>query len=70
MRVTPRQFVRQLYKHWEIIAHLSRLSRELAVFEVSQILKLAAQYSTAESADAAQILRELHEVEILQYFKQ
>ncbi len=65
MRVRPRQFVRQLYKHWEIIEHLSRLSRELAVFEVSQVLKLVAQYSAAE-ADAAQILRELHEADILQ----
>ncbi|MDR9778069.1 hypothetical protein RJJ65_36655, partial [Rhizobium hidalgonense] len=64
MRVRPRQFVRQLYKHWEIIEHLSRLSRELAVFEVSQVLKLVAQYSAAE-ADAAQILRELHEADIL-----
>lgn len=65
MRVRPRQFVRQLYKHWEIIEHLSRLSRELAVFEVSQVLKLVALYSAAE-ADAAQILRELHEADILQ----
>jgi hypothetical protein len=64
---TPKSLVFQLHKHWEVIEHLTRLSREQPAFEESQVLSVITRYLPAnEDQEATVILRSLSSADVLQ----
>lgn len=64
---TPKSLVFQLHKHWEVIEHLTRLSREQPAFEESQVLSVIVRHlPTTEEQEAAVILRSLSSADVLQ----
>lgn len=63
----PKSLVFQLHRHWEMIEHLTRLSRELPAFEESQILGIIARYSNQSGQqEPAAVLRSLCAADVLQ----
>lgn len=64
---TPKQLVHQLYRHWEIVEQLVRLSRELPAFEPERVMALIQRLdSSARDQEPAAVLRELCACDLLQ----
>lgn len=64
---TPKSLVFTLYKHWEVIEHLVRLSRDFAAFEESLVLIVIGRHHPDGNADEqGAILRSLCNADLLQ----
>lgn len=64
---SPKSLVFQLHKNWEVIEHLTRLSRELPAFEEAQVLAVIARHaSLAEQQEPEATLRSLCAADVLQ----
>src|SRR5690554_6702650 len=64
---TPKSLVFQLHKHWEVIEHLARLSRELPAFEEAQVLAVIGRHSgPSEEQEPGAALRSLCAADVLQ----
>lgn len=64
---TPKSLVFNLYKNWEVIEHLVRLSRDLPAFEASQVLNVIGRHHPDSQADdLGAILRSLCTTDLLQ----
>ena len=64
---TPKSLIFQLHKHWEVIEHLTKLSRDQPAFEESQVLSVIVRHLPAnEDQEAAVILRSLSSADVLQ----
>lgn len=65
---TPRSLVHTLYRHWDIIEHLVRLSRETPAFEREQALAVIRQNQPADDIEQHEaVLQQLVTVELLQW---
>ncbi|MDO9477883.1 MAG: hypothetical protein Q7L07_14325 [Pseudohongiella sp.] len=64
----PKSLLFQLHRHWELIEHLTRHSREQPSFEEAQVMALIARYSPemSEQEHASQ-LRSLCNADVLQW---
>lgn len=63
----PKSLVFHLHRHWEVIEHLARLSRELSAFAEEQVLQVIARYSPqADAQEPASVLRSLCTADLLQ----
>ncbi|SEG89347.1 hypothetical protein [Marinobacterium lutimaris] len=64
---SPKQLTYQLYRHWDIVEQLCRLSREMPAFEPEQAIAVINRFGTQDTEhDSADILRTLCANEILQ----
>jgi len=65
---TPKSLVGQLYRHWEVIEPLARLSRELPAFDESQVLAVIARHHPGVGdGEQAAVLRSLCHADLLQW---
>jgi hypothetical protein len=59
---TPKGLVLQLYKHWEVVEELTRMSREWPAFDEQTILGIISKLQCAPDGEpdkAAEVLRAL-----------
>lgn len=64
---SPKSLVLHLYRHWEVIEYLCRLSRELPAFETARIMMVIERFSSQpEKQQPADVLRSLCTADILQ----
>ena len=63
----PKSLVFQLHRHWEVVEHLARMSRELPAFEESLVLSVIAHHSAhSDGQESAAVLRALSAADLLQ----
>ncbi|ANG62608.1 hypothetical protein A8C75_09010 [Marinobacterium aestuarii] len=63
----PKNLVLHLYRHWEVIEYLCRLSRELPAFEQFRVLAAIERFSSQANQQApAEVLRSLCSADLLQ----
>jgi hypothetical protein len=63
----PRNLVHALYRHWDVVERIVRLTREMPVFEREQLLALVRQTRpNAEPEEAEVVLQQLVSADLLQ----
>ncbi|MGM0632747.1 MAG: hypothetical protein ACQETO_06180 [Pseudomonadota bacterium] len=65
---TPRSLLFQLHRHWNLVEHLTRHSRNLPSFEEEQVMALIGRFSPqADEQEKAAQLRSLCNADVLQW---